>query len=131
MHYKNYLGICLDLELRYHCLPHVGVYGDDFDPALPFLLLRFPVSVLNSNASASASTASLPSSLLDAVVSSVKASNLSMDFFYIVHPYVQPQPCQHFECSHSDEINLMLHAWTFAGNVAISSVCYFFRVFQT
>jgi len=103
--YKNikvFFFTCSNLK-RYHCVTHCGIYGEDYTPSLPIVLIQLSF-VKNYEV--------FPTEMLENL-EQVEEDNI--EFYIMIHPFIEPQPCQHFLCSNTHEINLIFHCWAFKG----------------
>eukprot|EP01122_Echinamoeba_exundans_P003749 TRINITY_DN13816_c0_g1_i1.p1 TRINITY_DN13816_c0_g1~~TRINITY_DN13816_c0_g1_i1.p1 ORF type:complete len:284 (+),score=39.29 TRINITY_DN13816_c0_g1_i1:42-893(+) len=98
----------------FHCIPHVGVYGDDYTPCIPVALLQLPpLPLLSSNTLfKDISTQLTTLDIWDAASSSFK-NGYKAEFYVLVHPKPILSPCQKFLCENMDEVNMMYHPWLF------------------
>jgi hypothetical protein len=101
---SDHFGVPLFDLLGYACVPHCGVYGEDYQPWTPLLMLRVPSSnaVLNSISTKAASH-----------LHTDATNALSTDAYIMVHPCPIRRPCQRLLCTSKDEMNVMLHCWAF------------------
>eukprot|EP01116_Phalansterium_solitarium_P020598 TRINITY_DN6125_c0_g1_i2.p1 TRINITY_DN6125_c0_g1~~TRINITY_DN6125_c0_g1_i2.p1 ORF type:complete len:299 (-),score=23.59 TRINITY_DN6125_c0_g1_i2:46-942(-) len=109
------LRIPLFDQLGYHCIPHIGVYGSDFSPALPLVLLKVPLHLDALPVELSAALQSWTDEVVVDVGDSSARRELPSCVYVMLHSIVAPQPCQHFKCDQWREINVMYHTWAFAG----------------
>eukprot|EP01096_Ripella_sp_DP13-Kostka_P000258 TRINITY_DN10334_c0_g2_i1.p1 TRINITY_DN10334_c0_g2~~TRINITY_DN10334_c0_g2_i1.p1 ORF type:complete len:325 (+),score=114.66 TRINITY_DN10334_c0_g2_i1:25-999(+) len=106
-------------QLGYHCVPHLGVYGDNYDPFVPFVLVKLPTENLFKRAQrardhpeSQQDIEGLPASLVSRLDHNPLVLN---DCFVMIHPRPIRSECQHLTCSETNEINLMFHTWVFQG----------------
>lgn len=108
------IGIKLFDVLGYHCVPHCGVYShDNYEPALPFVLLSLPFSLLMDATRRDPDL--LPRRMHDEMTgpASPYFSISNSSFYMMVHPCPSMKECQHFMCNSRREVNVITHAWTF------------------
>jgi len=94
--------------LGFHCIPHLGVYGDNYLPCSPMILIQLPAiqQILHQQ---------LPKEMIDIIMQHINSeekiiSNIEMYISCCSRPI--PSECQKFMCSNFNEVNMMYHAWT-------------------
>ena len=96
----------------YHCVPHIGVYGDEYTPALPIALVSFTVSDGQYDALLPPSVAAILWKCEDRALIVPGRVELLLH----IHSGIVRQPCSHFLCDRDNEFNLMAHPWIFAAD---------------
>jgi len=95
------------------CITCCGVYGDEYEPLIPNVIIELPIgSLLNYRQSiiSSEEEISVFNEELDLLTKSIDPS-LPTDFYLMVHPKPKSNICQHFECDNTNEISIMFHPW--------------------
>eukprot|EP01102_Stenamoeba_stenopodia_P012189 TRINITY_DN3814_c0_g1_i1.p1 TRINITY_DN3814_c0_g1~~TRINITY_DN3814_c0_g1_i1.p1 ORF type:complete len:320 (+),score=55.70 TRINITY_DN3814_c0_g1_i1:99-1058(+) len=88
--------------LGYLCIPLIGVYGEEYQPMDPLIVLRLPGWTVGG----------LPWWKTQ-VETQLRTEMIPEDFMIVVHAHPELSVCQHFLCDERDEINIMPHPWLF------------------
>eukprot|EP00003_Mantamonas_plastica_P032295 TRINITY_DN8724_c2_g1_i2.p1 TRINITY_DN8724_c2_g1~~TRINITY_DN8724_c2_g1_i2.p1 ORF type:complete len:360 (+),score=114.47 TRINITY_DN8724_c2_g1_i2:164-1081(+) len=107
------LSVSLLSMLGCHCVPQIGVYGEDYAPVRPLVLIQLPFV-------SSLARKQIPTSLVEQLEKSMETNqgDPKIDFFIEIHgcPPRKPFPDQQIDPSDpkfQSELNMMFHAWMF------------------
>jgi len=93
-------------------VPHLGVYGEDYTPCLPFVLVKLPASTHFMH---------LPSEIKEVLaaegITGGSVPGTAVDLVFAVHPTAPRLPSSKLISTNDDEVNLMFHAWCFGPDV--------------
>lgn len=97
---------CTAAETEGYTYTVCSVYGSDYAPALPVVLIEMPTN------DAALLAKQLPASLfqfLTATSSTATATpgTETLEFYILIHTATAPSVCQHFTCDNTNEANMM------------------------
>ena len=97
------------------CITSCGVYGDEYEPLIPNVIIELPITGLvnyRQSIISKEEEISIFNEELDLLTKSIDPT-LPTDFFLVIHPKPKPNICQHFQCENTNEISIMFHPWVF------------------
>ena len=110
--------------LGFPCVPTLGCYGENYAPATAIFLLESRASLEKIQG-----VKVLPKKLIECLEKEDKNKKLEeVQVFLQIHPYLFPQPCQHFTCDSQTEISVTFHSWLFSGEWRSSLCCFFLTI---
>jgi len=86
------------------CIPLIGVYGNDYTPCGPLVVIEMPAyeHILRRQ---------LPEKLLEYLFKDNEPCEIQ--FFIEIHSAPPPNACQKFTCDNRNEANMMYHTWLY------------------
>lgn len=111
---KGLEGVAAFDGLGVLCVPHLGTYGDEYEPLPHLVLVGFPCG---GDVAGLVGTYGgvLPAALLAALEATGAVADTACELWFCAHPPRAAGPCQHFTCERTDELNVMWHAWALPG----------------
>ena len=96
---KEEISVKLFDKFHFLCIPSLGVYGDDFFPCIPLILLQSSLTCFKQ-----LSLNLLSNDMFETMSQFFKNQKITdfnhfiIEHYFIVHRFISPNPCQHFTC---------------------------------